>query len=309
MSDPVITFVEYSSPNFGSWALTRTDGVVTQIRTVSPAWPEDIVSETEFDPVTGLPVPEDQPLLAPVALVEMSTDADGTRPWQTEERAFDADGNLLRITREMDNGTVSMRFETDTDQDIIYRADPADVVGWSVRTEIRDGISNALQTSSVVRDDDVFVLSAFDDSGAITGRAFLDLGDTYSWSERVFGYYEDGSLASFLRLNDNGILTERTFGTDGNLAEQRVTDTADIRDFEFIDTDVFADGSRIVLTDFDDGRLVERVFDADGVLRSRIVEDVDDAYDYARIEATFDETGALIERIVTPDPVADELLF
>lgn len=222
--------------------------------------------------------------------------------WKSIERTFDAvTGNMTSQIVTFDDGWVMETSYAGGLTTAQLLTDPDDARTWDTITKTFDPVTGDLVEVTRVNDDGTTATILYD-SGVLKSRTLTDPLDARDWREIVHDHDPlTGQVSQSTQVNDNGLLIETKY-SNGQRVTQVQTDVDDVFAWKTLTTSFDpATGTRTsVERVYDDGRVFELTF-VDGVRSHGLMTDALDAYSWDNREFLYDDTGALVDVIVTPD--------
>ncbi|WP_216671228.1 choice-of-anchor L domain-containing protein [Mangrovicoccus sp. HB161399] len=229
------------------------------------------------------------------------TDGGETENWQSISTSYGGSGAMTGRVTVYDAG----RIVDQTFQDGVRIAQTVtDGGGLSVwHTMSRTYAADGTLTGSTRVFDDGHVIETVYGGGIRSSESWSDPGDAFVWSAQSFALDASGTIAARTLELDNGVLREFAYA-GGVVSKVAQSDLADAFDWSIQLRSHDAQGtvqSETVV--YDDGRIFVLDY-AGGLPFHGLMSDPDDAWSWAAKEYFYGPGGALLDVVVTPDPLA-----
>ncbi len=213
----------------------------------------------------------------------VETDDDGSQPWASRTRTYDAEGNLVAEQVVYDDDRVRTSQYEDGQRVSDSWVDVAGRYGWAEQTRTYDAEGN-LQQNRLINNDGLIYDTHYED-GVRQSKTYEDVNDLRTWDTMSESYDADGLIESRTITYDDGREAVLTF-TGAVIRSQAYPDRGG--------------GGMTEMVRYDYGNTLVRNI-IDGVVRSERGIDGADVFDWKYTTALYDETGVIEQEVVEND--------
>lgn len=246
---------------------------------------------------------------------EITTDDEDLFRWETRERVYDGDDELVQRITIFDDGRIIDDQFSDGVRTARATTDPANVASFE-RIGITYDESGRLAEKITIRDDGRIISDSYSD-GVRSMRTISDPENAVSYESVLVTYDANGLQAEKTTTRDDGRVIVDTFD-DGVRSMRTTSDPENAVSYDSIVVIYDENGLQAEkTTTYDDGRFAEDTY-INGMRATRLITDTEDAFAYDRIEflydaegsktqkTTFFDDGRVVVRDFAPDPPFDE---